>query len=140
MKLAAKIDYACRAVLELSIHANDTIPLQLSALAKAQRIPREFLVQILSRLKDAGIVGSSRGMGGGYHLTRHPSSITLADVFSAVDSHILERVKPHKRSLDSERLILGIWTNANQYLANELKINFDELVAQLRGFHVDYQI
>ncbi|MFA6600741.1 MAG: Rrf2 family transcriptional regulator [Candidatus Omnitrophota bacterium] len=140
MKLPAKIDYACRAMLELSGHANDSIPLQLSDLAKAQRIPKEFLVQILSRLKDAGLVGSSRGMGGGYYLTRHPSSISLAEVLAAVDSHILERVKLSKSSLESEKLISGIWDRANQLLASELQMNFEDLLARLRGFYVDYQI
>jgi Rrf2 family protein len=140
MKLSAKIDYACRAVLELTLHYHDTIPVQLRTVAREQRIPKEFLVQIFSRLKEAGIVDSSRGMGGGYYLTRHPSSISLADVFGAMDSHILECTRPAKSSLDSEKLIFKIWAYANQRLAEALKGSFDDLAAQMRGFSLDYQI
>ena len=140
MKLSAKINYACRAVLELSLHYHDTVPVQLNTIYKSQRIPKKFLVQLLLRLKDAGIVDSSRGMGGGYYLTRHPSSIKLADVFRAVDSHLLEQPKAAKSGNESEKLIASIWNRANALFSAQFDMNYENLIAQLRGFYVDYQI
>lgn len=140
MRLSAKINYACRAVLELSLHYHDTVPVQLNTIYKAQKISKKFLVQLLLKLKDAGIVDSSRGMGGGYFLTRHPSNIKLADVFRAVDSHILEKPKTKKFTNESEKMIAAIWNRANALFAGQFDMNYENLIAQLRGFYVDYQI
>ena len=45
-----------------------------------------FLKKILRQLKQAGIVQSKEGIGGGYSLTKNPKDISVLDVFSAVDS------------------------------------------------------
>lgn len=69
MKISAKIDYACRALLiELGLHWPDNRPMQVSAIAKRQKIPMNFLVHILITLKELGYVDSIRGKSGGYVL------------------------------------------------------------------------
>src|SRR4051812_4418898 len=54
-------------------------------LATSQHIPQKFLENILSDLRQAGLVRSQRGSEGGYWLTRPAEEIALADVVRAVD-------------------------------------------------------
>lgn len=44
-----------------------------------------FIRRILGSLSRAGLVASQPGVGGGWRLLRDPASITLLDVFRAVD-------------------------------------------------------
>jgi Rrf2 family protein len=55
------------------------------AIATAQGIPPKFLENILSDLRQAGLVRSQRGAEGGYWLARPPAEITVADVIRAVE-------------------------------------------------------
>jgi Rrf2 family transcriptional regulator, cysteine metabolism repressor len=80
MKISAKIDYACRALLELALHWPNNTPMQVSAIAKRQKIPMNFLVHILITLKEAGYVDSVRGKSGGYVLIKQPQDIRLGEV------------------------------------------------------------
>ena len=84
MKISAKSDYAIRASAELAA-AEPGRPVKAEALAAAQGIPANFLENILSALRNAGIVRSQRGADGGYLLARDAASVSLADVIRAVD-------------------------------------------------------
>lgn len=90
MKISAKGEYACMALLDLAIHYEDDIPLQIHTIAERQKIPKEFLLQILNELKRAGLVDSKRGSAGGYYLAKHPESISVGDVLRIIDGSILE--------------------------------------------------
>ncbi len=83
MRVSAKADYALRAVAELA--AADAGPLKRERIAAAQRIPMDYLENILLELKHVGIVQSQRGAAGGFRLARPPDEISLADVIRAVD-------------------------------------------------------
>jgi Rrf2 family protein len=84
MRVSAKAEYACIAVLELATN-HGRAPVSVKQIAQEQNIPQGFLVQILFQLKMAGIVTSTRGSGGGYQLSRDPRRVTLADVLTAID-------------------------------------------------------
>ena len=83
MKVSAKADYAVRAAVELA--ASGEGPIKGDRLATAQQIPPNFLENILSDLRNAGLVASRRGADGGYWLARPADAISLADVIRAVD-------------------------------------------------------
>ena len=85
MKVSARAEYGCLAVLELALNYGAPEPLRIKRIADAHGIPHGFLVQILQQLKAAGYVASTRGAAGGYQLTRTPDAISLADVLSAID-------------------------------------------------------
>lgn len=85
MQVSAKTEYACLAVLELASSYDDGEPVQLKRIATAHGIPSRFLVQILLQLKNAGLVGSTRGAAGGYRLARQPDEISVLDVMEAID-------------------------------------------------------
>ena len=85
MKISAKVQYACIAVLELAAHYGTGQPVQVGRIADENGIPPGFLAQILLQLKAAGLVASVRGAAGGYRLQRPPKEISLAAVVSVVD-------------------------------------------------------
>ncbi len=89
MKISAKVDYACRALLELALKHGSGTPVHVRDIAEKQKIPSKYLVQILVMLKGAGFVRSKRGVEGGYLLSRSPSQITLGEVVRLVDGPLL---------------------------------------------------
>jgi Rrf2 family protein len=84
MRVSAKAEYACIAMVHLALHYRDPVPARIKAIAEAHGIPQRFLVQILLQLKTAGLVASVRGAAGGYQLAKSPDKISLAEIISAV--------------------------------------------------------
>ena len=84
MRISAKADYAVRAAVELAA-AGDDRPVKAERIATAQGIPLNFLENILSELRHAGIVRSQRGAEGGFRLAKAPDEVTIADVIRAVE-------------------------------------------------------
>jgi Rrf2 family protein len=110
MWVSAKAEYACVAMFELAAHYGDPQPLRVKAIADHHGIPQRFLVQILLQLKGAGLVASTRGASGGYHLTRAPEAISLADVINTIDRAPAPRPSPlgSPRSA-AVQAVRGIW-------------------------------
>ncbi len=85
MKLSAKTEYGCLAMLHLAEQHPSGEPVQIRKMAADHDIPWRFLVQILLELKRAGLVASTRGASGGYRLARAPEEISLGDVLAALE-------------------------------------------------------
>ncbi len=85
MKISAKAEYACLAVLALARHGPGAPPLHIREISETYGIPDRYLVQILLQLKGAGLVTSTRGASGGYQLARAASSITLSEILGAIE-------------------------------------------------------
>lgn len=85
MKISAKAEYACLAVIALARHRPDDPPVRIREIAESHAIPERYLVQILLQLKGAGLVVSTRGALGGYRLARPATQIALGEVLAAID-------------------------------------------------------
>lgn len=82
--LTAKGKYGLKALTYLAtLQLGETT--QATEIAKAQNIPKKFLDAILGDLRNAGIVFSKKGPGGGYTLARAPSDIKVGDVIRTID-------------------------------------------------------
>jgi Rrf2 family protein len=84
MRMSAKAEYAVRAMVELA-NVEDDVLVTTDELAQAQGIPPQFLVDILTVLRNDRLVKSQRGRDGGYALARPAADITIADVLRSVD-------------------------------------------------------
>ncbi len=84
MRFSKKSEYALRALIELTEQYNRKL-LQRHEIGKKQNIPVEYLEQILLTLKNAGLLASRRGVGGGYSLLKDPETITLGQVIRMLD-------------------------------------------------------
>ncbi len=60
MRISAKAEYACIAMIELATSHGEPQPVRIKAIADNHGIPQRFLVQILLQLKGAGLVVSVR--------------------------------------------------------------------------------
>jgi Rrf2 family protein len=96
VKVSAKAEYACVAMVELAIKHPLNQPVQIKNIAQIHGISPRFLVQILLQLKAAGLVDSSRGAAGGYQLARPPEEITLANIV-----HVIDRAQEFPSALNS---------------------------------------
>jgi Rrf2 family protein len=85
MRLSAKAQYACIAMLELAASHPESQLVQVKTIAETHGIKQRFLVQILLQLKVKGLVRSLRGAAGGYRLAKRPEEVSLADIIHTVD-------------------------------------------------------
>jgi Rrf2 family transcriptional regulator, cysteine metabolism repressor len=90
MKISARDEYACSAVLELALNYDTEAPVRVQDIAQRQNIPMKFLFQIMQILKRVDIVRSRRGTEGGYVLTRPPNQITVGDVIRAMSGPFVQ--------------------------------------------------
>ena len=84
MRMSAKAEYAVRAMTQLAAAGPGSL-VKAEDLAKAQGIPPQFLVDILSDLRADRLVRSHRGRDGGYELGRPAADISIADVLRCID-------------------------------------------------------
>ncbi len=90
MKISRKVEYASRVLAQLArSHGGNRMP-HIEELAVIEKVPANYLVQILNELRNAGLITSKRGKQGGYMLARQPSAISIADIIRAIDGEILE--------------------------------------------------
>ena len=77
-------------------------PVAAREIAEAERLPGDYVEQILLRLRRAGLVESVRGARGGYLLARAPETISVHDVMAACDHQVFE-INCDTHQVDDER-------------------------------------
>ena len=82
--LTAKGKYSLKALAHLAT-LDPRATTQAVDIAKTNGIPKKFLDAILGELRNAGIVQSQKGPGGGYRLARIPSEIKIGLVIRTID-------------------------------------------------------
>jgi Rrf2 family protein len=82
--LTAKGKYSLKALAHLAT-LEPGATAQAIDIAAANNIPKKFLDAILSELRNAGIVYSRKGPGGGYMLAHAPSKIKIGHVIRTID-------------------------------------------------------
>jgi Rrf2 family protein len=82
--LSTRSDYAIKALVRLAL-ADGTAPVTARDVVAFTGVPPKFLEQVMHDLRQAGLVESQRGKGGGYVIARDPASVSFADVIDAID-------------------------------------------------------
>lgn len=82
--LTAKGKYGLKALVHLAQLPPGQLVL-VAAVAEANNIPKKFLDAILGDLRNAGIVQSRKGKGGGYRLARAPEEIKVGSIVRVLD-------------------------------------------------------
>lgn len=93
MKLSRTVSYAVRATLQLA-KSDSSTPVPCSKLASEGEMPERFLLQILRMLVTHGILRSTRGVDGGYSLTRPADQVSLLEVIEAIDGPMENQQEP----------------------------------------------
>jgi len=131
MKISAKTEYACVAVMELAKSQGSNEPVRIRNIAEQHQVPPRFLVQILLQLKGAGIVSSIRGASGGYHLIPKPEDVTLGQVMNIIDGPVQtpKRIGDLDNSSSAVQVLNQVWETAEKKRQDHLSsVSFAELV------------
>lgn len=91
--------------LIISLHLarrGGTQPVAARDISESERLPGDYVEQILLRLRRAGLVESVRGARGGYFLARSADQISVHDVMAACDHQIFE-INCERHPVDDER-------------------------------------
>ncbi len=85
---STKSEYGVRVMVQLA-RRRGAGPVPLTEIAQAENLPLPYLEQLVSRLRRAELVSSTRGAHGGYELARDPADITMAAVVHALEETIV---------------------------------------------------
>ncbi|WP_066804955.1 Rrf2 family transcriptional regulator [Moraxella oblonga] len=89
MRLTTRGRYAVTALLDLAVQeSRHQGAVSLSDIAKRQSISISYLEQLFSKLRKKGLVSSTRGASGGYHLAKPLNEIDIMSIITAVDESI----------------------------------------------------
>jgi Rrf2 family protein len=84
MRITTWAEYGVICALHLA-RRTDEGPVTGRDIAARERLPGDYVEQILLRLRRAGIVQSTRGAKGGYALARSAESITVREIIAAAE-------------------------------------------------------
>ena len=85
--LTMRAKYALKALLHLTKHIGEG-PVQAKSIAEAEHIPFKFLEGILIQLRNAGLVASKLGKGGGHFLVKDPAEVSLLTIVRSIDGPV----------------------------------------------------
>lgn len=90
MRLSKRGEYGLRAMITLAETPSQggSPMMQIKEISQREKISPKFLEQILLTLKNAGLLHSKMGVGGGYYLARPASEITLGQIVRVLDGPI----------------------------------------------------
>lgn len=121
-RLSTKGRYAVRAMYEIA----KVFPqgMTLDQISVHQDISRVYLAQILNRLRQARLIKSSRGPGGGYVLRKDPKDISLYEILEPLEGPICiaSCIDPAEGcDIIDECVVYPIWRKIAQYIECLLK-------------------
>lgn len=85
--LSKKCKYAIHALVYLAERYQQG-PVHIQEIAENRKIPKKFLEAILLELRNAQILHSKKGKGGGYYLHRKPEEVNLIEIIRLMDGAI----------------------------------------------------
>lgn len=101
MRITTWAEYGVICALHLARRTADG-PVTGREVAAKEKLPGDYVEQILLRLRRAGIVQSTRGAKGGYALARPSSDITVREIITAAELVTFD-LHCETHPLDSER-------------------------------------
>lgn len=85
--LSKKCKYAIHALVYLAERYQQG-PVHIQEIAERQHIPKKFLEAILLELRNAKILHSKKGKGGGYYLYKKPQDVNMIEIMRLMDGAI----------------------------------------------------
>jgi len=87
IRISTRGRYALRAMVDLALHDHEA-PVGRAGIAERQGVSADYVAQLFRTLRDAGLVESVKGPGGGYRLARSADQVTAGDVVRAVEGPV----------------------------------------------------
>src|ERR671936_3029550 len=87
MMFSTRAEYGVRVMIALGRRRHEG-PVSLAEIASSEGLALPYLEHLVARLREAGLVRSTRGAHGGYELKRKPGEITMAEVVNALEGAV----------------------------------------------------
>ncbi|MGM0416771.1 MAG: RrF2 family transcriptional regulator [Thermodesulfobacteriota bacterium] len=133
MVITRATEYAVRAVLYMAKFPQGEIILKKDICA-TQGVTPAFLTKIFQPLVKAGLIGSQRGVGGGFYLQKDPAEITIYDIYSIEEDPLyINKCLCGRGICERDRYcpVHEAWKDVRQGMLERLKsYNFADLVKQ----------
>ena len=130
MRLSTKGRFAVTAMIDVALRESSG-PVALSDIAQRHQISLSYLEQMFSKLRQHGLVESTRGPGGGYTLGHRADSVTVADIIGAIEgaAHL-----PGPAQASQQDITQALWDSLNSKMADYMQsISLRSLVLQERA-------
>jgi Rrf2 family protein len=134
VRITTWAEYGIICALHLAKRSADG-PVTGREIAAVERLPADYVEQILLRLRRAGIIRSTRGAHGGYTLARPPADVSVRDVIAAselstFDLHCVSHPVGAERCSDSGNCsIRPVWVLLQQKIDEVLEsVNLEDLL------------
>ena len=142
MRITTLAEYGVICALHLARRAAEG-PITGREIAEAERLPGDYVEQILLRLRRAGLVQSTRGARGGYALARAASEISIRNVIEASESttfdlHCVSHPVGEERCSSSHNCsIRPVWMLLQQKIDDVLNgVHLSDLLSEEREVRV----
>jgi len=138
MRLSTRGRFAINAMIDLALRDRSN-PVPLAELAQRHHISLSYLEQVFAKLRQHGLVDSTRGPGGGYTLGFRGDAITVADIVTAIEGDTDERDLAQERGEGAPDMTHDLWDALHSTLVAYMKtISLRSLAQEQRakGFEV----
>lgn len=132
MKLTSRGKYAIQAVLDMVRYSNGKA-VKLQDISQRQNISLFYLEQLFRKLRQAGVVKSVRGPGGGYVLAKSPTETTIGEVLAGV-KEVLDysiKIKLPENPTNEALAMAGLATHFSGAVKSLLDANLEVLAASV---------
>lgn len=122
MKLKASVDYGVRAIMYLAVKGTTCSSREIS---EEMSVPRDYLIQLALRLRNAGLIKARPGKNGGYVLAKDPSEITIANILDAFDNdlkHVRQPMKKGRKVSDSAAAVRAMLADSLDQYMNSITV------------------
>jgi Rrf2 family transcriptional regulator, cysteine metabolism repressor len=144
MKISTKGRYGLRAMIDLAINsAGDHV--SLNSIAERQNVSENYLEQVFSTLRKAGLVKSIKGAQGGYVLSDRASNITVGDVLRALEGNLsviddASEAKSGSKSME-QCLSKNVWERINESVNSIVdSISVEDLVNEYKKLNGNLEL
>ena len=114
MKVSTRVEYGMLALTDIALHSENGSSVSAPDIAERQGISQKYLEQILTHLKQAGLIRAQKGLRGGYALTRPADRIRLSEILNALDNSILEETETGNGGTLRDAVNACLWQKMNR--------------------------
>lgn len=94
--------------------------LSLTEIARSEHLPLAYLEQLVGELRRAGLVEGTRGLHGGYRLSRPPTEITVGEIYRVLEGPVApvectaEDYQPGSCDMENGCLSRSVWQRVQE--------------------------
>ena len=123
MKFSTRVEYGILALTDIALYSEKGSSVSAPEIAEREGISQKYLEQILTQLKQAGLIRAQKGLRGGYALARPAEAIRVSDILNALDNSILE---PQEAGQSGDRSLRAAVNTCLWEKINDTLIEFAE--------------